>query len=105
MLIVYLHKISDNRMNGSLLKNLKAFSSMCGKLATPNVVIGTTMWKNVKGDEGSRREQQLKDNYWAGGIQAGYKVKRLEESETSAWNLVGDLNYNLSVSDAFSEEP
>ena len=41
--IIYMHRISDNRMSGSVLKNLKLFASLCGMEAMPNVIIATTM--------------------------------------------------------------
>jgi len=41
--IIYLHRIVDNRMSGSLKKNLQMFQCLCGQEAMSNVVIVTTM--------------------------------------------------------------
>jgi len=53
--IVYLHRISDNRMSGSVLKNLRMFTSLCGEQAMPNVILATTMWSKVDTKEGMDR--------------------------------------------------
>ncbi|KAF7973131.1 hypothetical protein HWV62_16174 [Athelia sp. TMB] len=121
VLIVYLHRILDNRISGSLQKSLGSFLRMCGKgAAMHNVVFGTTMWKVVGKGDGARREQRLKDIYLAEAIQAGCEVKRFEDSKTSAWNLVDDLKDepfvvesgtqqspvdHLDVGNAVTEEP
>ncbi|KAF7970688.1 hypothetical protein HWV62_23292 [Athelia sp. TMB] len=96
-LIVYLHRISDNRMSGSPLRNLKIFASMCGQVAMPAVVLGTTMWGYIQGNDGARREQQLKDKFWADMIQSGCDVKRFADSHESAWEIVGQLKHQANT--------
>ncbi|KAF7980092.1 hypothetical protein HWV62_39902 [Athelia sp. TMB] len=97
--IVYLHRISDNRMASSPLKNLKMFASMCGQKVMPNVVICTTMWTQVDEATGSRREEQLKRDFWAGMIDEGCKVARFKDSSQSVWEIVG----KLATQESFTE--
>jgi len=89
--IVYLHKIDDNRMNGSILKNLQTFARLCGTKAMPNVVIATTMWSNVDADEGIKREDELQREFWAEMKAGGCRTERFEKTEESAWRVIGSL--------------
>ncbi|KZP23368.1 hypothetical protein FIBSPDRAFT_1015410, partial [Athelia psychrophila] len=88
--IIYLHRISDNRIPGSPLKNLQMFSSMCGQAAMPHVILATTMWSETKPETGARREEELK-GFWADMITQGCIVQRFEDSNQSAWEIVGKL--------------
>jgi len=87
--IIYMHKISDHRMTGSLLKNLKMFTSVCGRKAMPHVVIATTMWGKVDPVEGAKREEELKGDFWKDILAAGCRTERFEQTYKSAWDIVG----------------
>lgn len=89
--IVYLHRISDNRMAASPLRNLQMFASLCGQEMMPHVVLGTTMWSEINLVTGERREQQLLNNYWLDMTEGGCCVARFEDSYESAWDIVGAL--------------
>ncbi|KAF7973138.1 hypothetical protein HWV62_16188 [Athelia sp. TMB] len=101
--IVYLHRISDNRMASSPLKNLKMFASMCGQRVMPSVVLGTTMWTEVSKETGTRREEELTRLYWADMIEKGCKVARFDDSAESVWDLVGTLATQEFVMDVSYE--
>ncbi|KZP06231.1 hypothetical protein FIBSPDRAFT_764763 [Athelia psychrophila] len=99
--IIYLHRISDNRMARSPLKNLQLFASMCGHAALPDVVLATTMWSETPIDIGAQRERQLMSDYWADMVNHGCSVQRFRDSYDSAWKLVGILpteNQNIIIS-------
>ncbi|KIM73936.1 hypothetical protein PILCRDRAFT_716465 [Piloderma croceum F 1598] len=89
--IIYLHRISDNRMTGSVLKNLEMFATLCGHEAMPNVVIATTMWSEVKKENGERREGELKRDFWKGMMADGCRTERFEDTYESAWRIIGNL--------------
>ncbi|KAM6479274.1 P-loop containing nucleoside triphosphate hydrolase protein [Trichoderma sp. SZMC 28011] len=84
--IVYLHRITDNRMGGTALKNLSIFKKLCGDEGLSCVVLATTMWGLVSPEEGERREHDLstKPEYWAGMVSRGSKVLRLDKGTISA---------------------
>ncbi|QYT06119.1 hypothetical protein H0G86_012985 [Trichoderma simmonsii] len=84
--IVYLHRITDNRMGGTALKNLSIFKKLCGDEGLSCVVLATTMWGFVSREEGERRERDLstKPEYWAGMVNRGSKVLRLDKGAISA---------------------
>jgi hypothetical protein len=90
--IIYLHRISDNRMSGSPLKNLQMFGKLCGDGAIKNVVLSTTMWTKVKPFEvGERREQELKEKYWAGMLNMGSRMMRFGDSFDAAWKMIDQI--------------
>ncbi|KZP06236.1 hypothetical protein FIBSPDRAFT_805123, partial [Athelia psychrophila] len=88
--IVYLHRISDNRMAPPL--NLQMLTSMCEQAAKPRIVLGTTMWSHVRNPEtAARQEQELKTTSWADMIAQGSTMHRFHNSYESVWKLVGEL--------------
>jgi len=86
---VYLHNISDNRITGSALKNLRIFTSLCGQRAMPNVILATTMWDKVDEHEGGAREEELKSGLWREMVANGCKIARFRGTYESAWNIIG----------------
>lgn len=90
--IIYLHKISDNRMTGSLLKNLQMFTNLCGQQAMPHVVIATTMWGNVDKVEGAEREDELRKDFWKESLEHGCTTARFDKTFESAWRIIGSIS-------------
>ncbi|KIM75843.1 hypothetical protein PILCRDRAFT_13216 [Piloderma croceum F 1598] len=86
--IIYLHRISDTRMDGSLLKNLQIFAKLLGPKAMPNIVIATTMWSKVSYEEGKRREDDLRRLLQVMAAN-GCKIKRFDNTFESAWDIIG----------------
>lgn len=88
--MIYLHRITDIRMQGSAMKNLHMFKKLCGHDATKNVVLATTMWEMVSPEDGERREQELMrtSEFWGEMILRGAQVKRHQNTADSAWHLV-----------------
>lgn len=105
--IIYLHRISDNRMAGSPLKNLRMFASMCGQAGMSRAVLCTTMWSDIRPEIGARREQQLRGTFWADMIDQGCTVHRFRDSYESTWKIVGILpteRDNITISREIHEE-
>lgn len=76
-------------MAGSPYKNLRMFGNLCGDDAASRVVLASTMWERVQPDLGSRRESQLRDQFWSGLIEKGSGVERLRKSTPDeAWRIV-----------------
>jgi len=94
--LIYLHRISDLRMGGSLLKNLELFISLCGREAMPKVVVVTTMWSKVAEAVEERREEELKRTFWKEMIDAGCRTERFMDTQESAWDIVDNLISNPS---------
>jgi len=86
--ILYLHRINDNRMAGSLLKNLRMFISMCGQEAMPNVVLVMTIRGELRMDTGERREKELKETFWKEMLDNGCRVECFGDPYESAWSII-----------------
>ncbi|KAF9450922.1 hypothetical protein P691DRAFT_757794 [Macrolepiota fuliginosa MF-IS2] len=91
--LIYLHRITDNRMAGSPLKNLRMFGELCGDVAMNQVILVSTMWEKMRADIGAGREAELKDKFWKPLIERGSGVARLEKSDSTeeAWSIVEKL--------------
>src|SRR5213078_803546 len=89
--IIYLHRISEPRMQGSALRNLRMFKQLCGEDNLDSVIFATTHWTHagVKISEtvGRNRERELADRegFWGGMIQRGSKMVRHNGSRESAF--------------------
>ncbi|KAG8797240.1 hypothetical protein FRC16_009108 [Serendipita sp. 398] len=81
---------ADQRMTGSLLKNLKMFVSLCGIQSMPIVTIVTTMWSRVLKEVGEARERELKQKMWFDMIEKGCNVKRFDGTYQSALDILAD---------------
>lgn len=75
--IIYLHRVTDFRMEGPSLKNLRIMKKLCGEGSLVNVVLATTMWEKVSEEEGARREGELKQKFWKEMIGYGSTVRRV----------------------------
>jgi hypothetical protein len=76
--IIYLHRISDIRMQGSAKRNLLMFKKLCGDNALKSVILGTTMWDRVSELEGVAREKELisTPDFWGWMVSQGSRVFR-----------------------------
>ncbi|KAF8065330.1 P-loop containing nucleoside triphosphate hydrolase protein [Lyophyllum atratum] len=89
--VIYLHKISDNRMSGSARKNLDLFEKLCGTNAAERIVLATTMWSRVSKEDGIRRETQMREKFWKDMLSYGSSLKRVEETQSSALAIVDSI--------------
>ncbi|XP_006459426.1 hypothetical protein AGABI2DRAFT_134872, partial [Agaricus bisporus var. bisporus H97] len=97
--ILYLHRISDNRMGGTTLKNLDMFQKLCGKDHFKRVILTTTMWpedtSDVKDAEG--REEELRNEYWKFMIDKGSCIERFDGTQASAWSILDSVKKEKQV--------
>ena len=111
--MIYLHRITDNRLSGSALKNLHMFEKLCGPECMANIVLATTMWDKLGPsgssafEEGEERDKMLraKPDFWAYMIRQGSRVFRHDGSKTSGWKMVHHiLSKNSSISLAIQRQ-
>lgn len=96
--IVYLHKITDNRMSGAPHRNLRMFSQLCGDQGVKKVILVTTMWDKVKIWTGAQREHDLRLNYWRDMMDKGASVARFRNTHQTAWKII-DIIVQESTTD------
>jgi hypothetical protein len=87
--VIYLHRINDNRMSATQLRNFQTFAKLCGSQAMQNAVIATTMWDEVWEEIGVNREEALKANFWNGMLANGCRLERFQNTRESAWDIIG----------------
>ena len=98
--IIYLHKITENKMTGSDDTYLSLLESLVGEEAMPNVMLVTTMWNKMRDEdegEGMQREQELMDDYWAPLIAKGACVAQFDGTPEMAMSFVSHLSGKQSV--------
>ncbi|KAF9446814.1 hypothetical protein P691DRAFT_794062 [Macrolepiota fuliginosa MF-IS2] len=94
--ILYLHRITDDRLSDPPLRHLTLLKELCevSIKGFPNrVVLVTTMWKNMKSQEVAKQREQELQKYW-NGIPHGSIVSqtmRFGDSYESAWSIVDTL--------------
>lgn len=91
--IIYLHRITDNRVGGSAAKNLIIFKKLLGQAGYSCVVIATTHWDAVTPAVGERRERELQENtrFWKELIRGGSQVWRQDDGITSATAIINHI--------------
>ncbi|KAH7378112.1 P-loop containing nucleoside triphosphate hydrolase protein [Cadophora sp. MPI-SDFR-AT-0126] len=90
--IVYLHRITDNKMSGTAVRNLDLFTKLVGEDALSNVVLVTTMWGNVTDvEKANERDSELRDEYWGDMRRKGSTATRFDGTTASAEGIVSQL--------------
>ncbi|CAE7189176.1 unnamed protein product [Rhizoctonia solani] len=90
--IIYLHRITDNRMGGANARTFNLFRKMCGTQTLKNVIIATNMWSNPPTDIQKRREQQLQSDFFKEALDGGARIVRRDTpGRESAHRIVRQL--------------
>lgn len=77
-------------MGGSAGRNLSLFKKLCGPNAFQNVVIATTMWEEVREEDGQKRLDELTSNpdFWGAMITGGSQVVKHYNNKRSALEIL-----------------
>lgn len=96
--ILYLHRITEPRFQGSAKRNLRMFQQLCGTKNLGSVILATTHWSDKEGkrypeDEGQRKVKQLieTEEFWGGMVARGSRVERHDGTKESARNIISNL--------------
>ncbi|KAF5244738.1 hypothetical protein FAUST_2255 [Fusarium austroamericanum] len=98
--ILYLHKITENRMTRTSQDYLQLLQDIVGDDALKNVILVTTMWNTLRPEERKRavhREQELLNNFWSPMINKSAFVAQFNGTAASAYSLVYQLADQESV--------
>jgi hypothetical protein len=95
--IIYLHRISDTKMEGSAVRNLRMFRKLCGKDFMKNVVLGTTFWDKVGEEQGADREKEL--------LETDDFFKEMKSQGCHVVRISGERNEDLALLDRFAGQP
>ena len=88
--MIYIHRISDQRMGGISTRNFRMFRELCGDKTLKNVVILTNMWGEVRPELGEARERELSSDplFFKPVLEKGARMMRHDASLQSAQEVV-----------------
>lgn len=91
--VIYLHRVTERRITGSIKLNLRLLRALCGEHYFQNTVLVTTMWSTVPVSSMEAtcvREVELNtsSSFWADMIERGAKYARWEGSSERAKEIV-----------------
>jgi len=92
--VIFLHRITDLRFQGSAKSVMSLFRQLVGDEALSNVVLATTQWSRVKEEDrpaAIAREQQLRDHYWREMLDKNSMTRRFEGTTASAEGIIAQL--------------
>ena len=94
--IIYLHKITDNRITGSSMKNIRMFRKLCGADNMKNVLLVSSMWDIIQEKQGAEREKELSSEgtFWKSMIAQGATMHRYNNRTATALQLIEILISN-----------
>jgi hypothetical protein len=89
--VIYLHRITDNRFQGSSVRTLQIFKEICGQGCLNNVILASTRWDKVTESEGADRENRLRGHFWSYMISHGSTMTRFYGDRDFAHAMVSQL--------------
>ncbi|KAF5240336.1 hypothetical protein FANTH_9596 [Fusarium anthophilum] len=98
--ILYLHKITDNKVTDASLQHIQILRKLVGDNAMTNVILVTTMWNILRPEDHRRavqREQELVTSFWSSMIDNGSIVAQFKGTPRSAYPLIHQLADQQSV--------
>lgn len=97
--VIYLHRITDTRMGGTAVRNLKMFHKLCGPSAIKNVTVVTTRWDTLDEKEGAPREEELmtNPNFFKPLVDAGARFHRHDGTSESARKVMLQMIDNKPI--------
>ncbi|KAI6756095.1 hypothetical protein HG530_011831 [Fusarium avenaceum] len=102
--ILYLHRITDNRVSASAMRSFQIVQSICGPRGAKFARLVTTMWDEAPESSdiyklAVKRETELESvvGYWGWMSSHGSKIQRCLDTRASVLSILASL---LAVSDA-----
>src|SRR4051812_11792260 len=90
--LIYMHRITVNRMTRTLIEHLGTFRRLVGDVAMQNVMLTTTMWTALREKGiGLRREQELMKEHWKPMLESASRTARFEDTFESACAIIKAL--------------
>ncbi|KAF2267196.1 hypothetical protein CC78DRAFT_457869 [Lojkania enalia] len=103
--IIYMHRITDNKVSGTAQRYMEIFRCLCGDSIMSNVILLTTMWGELKDEAvGFGRERELRKDFWNDLESKGAEVRQFDGTRAMAEALVCRLMRNGNVVLSIQEE-
>ena len=94
--VIYLHKITDNRITGSSMKNIRMFRKPYSADNMKNVLLVSSMWDIIQEKQGAERKKELSSEgtFWKSMIAQGATMHRYNNRTATALQLIKILISN-----------
>ncbi|KAI0151262.1 hypothetical protein BJ166DRAFT_501402 [Pestalotiopsis sp. NC0098] len=97
--IIYIQRITDRKMTGTSVLNLKILKRLCGEHFYPSVALVSSMWNSIPNDRINRqcetREHRLIDSeFWGDMVSGGSKTFRFEGDRASGLRIIKHFTGN-----------
>jgi len=104
--IIYVHRITDNRMTNTLLRNLSVIRNLCGEDPLKNVTLLTTFWDKEDFKTAKKREEEMVETqaWWGYMVSKGSKVRRFQNTTESAHDILREFMDKERVTLKIQEE-
>ncbi|KAF8557839.1 P-loop containing nucleoside triphosphate hydrolase protein [Imleria badia] len=89
--VIYLHRITDNRMSSSAVQSLQMFGLLCADIPPRRTLLVTTMRDQVDPAVAAQRETELTSEFWQKLIKGGTTARKFNNTPASAWEIVDDI--------------
>jgi hypothetical protein len=87
--IIYLHRITDSKIQGNATKHIKMFRKLVGSTAMKNILLLTTMWEKEEISIGQQREEELERDFWSDLLQLKARICRhSKNTKQSAFEIL-----------------
>ncbi|EED77433.1 predicted protein, partial [Postia placenta Mad-698-R] len=97
--VIYLHRISDNRIGRITMDSYRLFQKLCGNTSMSNVVITTTMWASVTEPLGRRLPDIPKSQHLVHRESVKSRINarlhRHIDTAESARNIIRDILHHV----------
>lgn len=91
--MLYLHRISDPRVSGTSMRNIKLLKKLVG-LDASGLVIVTTFWDVLSESTGKMREKELREQFFRTMLSHGAIIRANDDPPSSAQGIVDYLLAN-----------
>ncbi|PPR01887.1 hypothetical protein CVT24_001356 [Panaeolus cyanescens] len=99
--LLYMDRISDNRMPRSKAKSLDIFKALCGREAANRTVVVTTMWDLMWNPRlqkhAAHRFDLLKSKHWKDFLDKGSQITKFDNTFKAAWDSLKLLGPAFSL--------
>ena len=90
--VLYLHRISDGRITGTVNRNLRMLGKLSGVDPAKKLIFVTTMWDDKKvADRAEANEEELRNNFFKPMLDLGAGMKAFINTTDSARGIVAQL--------------
>lgn len=88
--VLYVHAITEERMRGSAMKNLRMFRQVVGSNNMSHCCLVTTKWSKQSDTLSQSREAELQTNetFWKPLLDKGAHIMQFKDSTRSALNII-----------------